>query len=63
MRTRLIALVPAAVTFAAAEAVCRLLLNLSDQVVPLVVFPLTFFVWGLTTTYIRAGEARTRDED
>ena len=39
MRALLIALLPAAIAFAVAEIVCRPVLHLPDQTVPLIVFP------------------------
>lgn len=57
MRVLLIALLPAAVAFAAAEIVCRAVLHLSDETVPLIVFPITFIVWGLTTALLKRREA------
>ena len=60
MRNPLIALIPAALIVVAAEAVCRLLLHLSDQAVPLVVFPLTFSVWGLAIAYLSKEAGRVQ---
>jgi hypothetical protein len=47
-----VAVIPAAVTFAVAEVICRLLLHLPDELVPLVVLPATFLVWGVATRYL-----------
>lgn len=48
----LVAVIPAAVTFAVAELICRLLLGVPDEWVPLVVLPVTFLVWALATRYL-----------
>jgi hypothetical protein len=47
------AAIPAAITFAVAEVICRLLLHLPDKIVPLVVLPATFLAWGVAMRYLR----------
>ncbi len=58
MRPSAIALVPALIAFAVAEVVCRSLLNLSDQILPLIVFPVAFVAWALTTKQLIARRTR-----